>query len=1389
MKGSAVRKIAIDDVERARQAWHGGAGGQARKLLNRHLERFPRDTRALHLRAMVALGQGAHDEAIELMGKAVALEPDNPDFWCDYGTALHGKGEREPAREAYLRALALRADHLDAVFNLANVLRELKQLKDALQFYSALLERNPDYRHAWNNTGLALLDLGHLEEARKCFAREIELDSTNVNAYVNLGHVLRELGRVEDAIAIYRQGLALSPRYPELHLNLGVALTTLGEVRAAATHLREALKLRPGYDTAHHSLIFTLDFDAQVTTRMQQEARRAWYRECVQAKGQRPGQPLRDTGADRRLRVGYVSADFRVTSAAMTFSPMLFHYDREKFEVYCYSNSVHEDRLTERIRGQCAGYRFIGGMTDAQAARQISQDRIDILVDLSGHMQGNRLGLFARKPAPLQITAWGYANGSGVAEMDYILADANYLPDDDIAHFAERRLDVPSVIPYHPFETLPQLPALPVAIDAPLRLGCFSRWQKLSGETLSLWAEVLTRLPEAELVLKASQELDQRGIDGMRSKFVALGVDPARIRFLPRGGWVSHLESFAQIDIQLDPYPHGGGISLLDGLAMGVPSLTLEGSTPPARLGSSLLRAVGVGEGWIARSREEYLELAARCSTQCQALRAQRHVLREKLLNSSVGDTGRYAGAVEQAYLRAWRDRVPALEAGREQALCAARDALLRSDPTSANAALQPLLEGCTESAEVLQLAGVAAMQVGASESALAYFRRALSLDPDCAEGWVNQGVLLTQNGRIEEAIAAMQRAIELQPEQPEHHYNLGCAWLKIGDRAQAGSCFERVIALRPEHALATNNLGVLKELAGDAESAERLFRRALQLQPDNGALCANVGRLLVEREAFEEAIPYFERALLLKPDLHWLRYELAVWYERLGYHGRLPTLWKDPFKPGTALPSAKPGSAFDARIFARITGLIRASHARSGHAPAELSGDLLEICGRLMEIDHPAKNLLLDEAIALDPGNPKAYQSAGISLHHDGEYAAAAMRWQQGLRQRDALAREADVLEHPHRVLDTSWYMAVGHMQLLDIYLKSVELGMRPRKTLWMLRTKHHKVPNQAYLDYWRPWIRMDAEVRGSSNLPSIAHATGLPQNKLGLITDHFFADRVEGRHELWHMEFAADVQRRWEARGAGPLLQLSPQDMAFGRETLERMGVPQDAWFVCVHVREPGFWGKWDRFHPSIRNARIDDYQMAIDQIVARGGWVIRMGDRSMAPLSAREGVVDYAHSPHKSERMDVFLCGAARLFVGVNSGISLLPPTFGVPCLLTNFVPISIPFPYGRDRMLPKLFRSNRDGRLVTFAQMFECRVANAQFARHVPDWMTPVDNDPADIAEAVNEMLDENEGKLSVDECQASLAFRTRYDDILRAQGNFIGSPLGGRFLQRYEALLR
>jgi putative glycosyltransferase (TIGR04372 family) len=338
------------------------------------------------------------------------------------------------------------------------------------------------------------------------------------------------------------------------------------------------------------------------------------------------------------------------------------------------------------------------------------------------------------------------------------------------------------------------------------------------------------------------------------------------------------------------------------------------------------------------------------------------------------------------------------------------------------------------------------------------------------------------------------------------------------------------------------------------------------------------------------------------------------------------------------------------------------------------------------------------------------------------------------------------------------------------------------------LLRVAGQKPTNQTYLDYWQKYVEMPAVDEQGSNIEAVAKLTGVRPGDFSQITEPLWATRLASGRTLWHMEFAAAVQREWEAGGGAPLLALSEQDEAFGRATSTQLGLPERAWFVCFHVREPGFWWKWNRFHGSTRDADVETYLQAMQAIVARGGRVVRMGDASMKRLPAMPGVIDYAHSEHKSERMDVYLSARCRFFVGVNSGLSFLPSTFGRPCVLTNFTPISVPFPYTADITIPKLMRRRGADRFMTIEELFASGLADAQFQNRIPEDVEVIDNDPQEISDAVLEMLEELDGNLAAADREEVQKLRARFDAVVRSHEGFLGSRIGGRFLLRHRSLL-
>ena len=352
--------------------------------------------------------------------------------------------------------------------------------------------------------------------------------------------------------------------------------------------------------------------------------------------------------------MGYVSADFRRHSAYYAFSPVILRHDRNALEVVCYSGVKLEDDATARLRQAAHEWRSTLGVSDEALADQIRRDRIDILVDLSGHSAGNRLLVFARKPAPVQVTAWGHATGTGLETIDYFLADPVMVPQEERSLFAEEVIDLSCVLCYEPPDYLPEVSPLPALGARPFTFGCINRIEKISDRVIGLWGRILAELPEAQLLLKDRVCDDARVRQQLLQRLAAAGIAAERVRILGHSRHPEHLKIFHEVDLGLDPFPHGGGISTTEALWMGVPVVTLSGSTVASRLSASILTALGM-QDWIARSDEEYVRIAVQAARDLPGLARLRGELRPRLAASMVGDVQRYTRSVEAAFRAMWR--------------------------------------------------------------------------------------------------------------------------------------------------------------------------------------------------------------------------------------------------------------------------------------------------------------------------------------------------------------------------------------------------------------------------------------------------------------------------------------------------------------------------------------------------------------------------------------------------------------------------------------------------------------------------------------------------------------------------------------------------------------
>ena len=542
-----------------------------------------------------------------------------------------------------------------ALYREGVALEERHRFDDAESRYRRAVELDPDFAKAHNNLGVLLEFRGCDAEAADCYRRAAAVDPALPQPRVNFGNLLRRTGDLDAAVENYRVALALDLANVEAQDNLGNVLLERGEHAAArAAHLLAA-QLAPDSEVVASNLLSCDNYSAIVSPRDKFLAHVAWGRKFAEplAAVFEPWTNLPEPG--RRLRIGYVSPDFRLHAMSYFIEPLLQLADPRAFELFCYSNWHRTDAVTARFRTLVPHWRDIAAMGDDDVVRLIRQDEIDLLVDLAGHTSGSRLLVFARKPAPVQLTFMGYVNTTGVSAIDFRITDAVADPPGlSESRYTERQLRLPvSLFGYRPPDDAPAVGALPALANGFPTFGSFNNLAKITSAVIETWAQLLVRSPEARLIMfGVPQGETQRRL---RASFAGHGVDPARLELQVRTGFADFLRAHNRVDIALDPYPFNGGATTCHALWMGVPTVTLAGDVFAGRTGLSLLNAIGLPE--LAASDENgYIEVAAALAADLPRLGALRAGLRERMRNSPVGDLPRFVAAMEKLYRGAWQD-------------------------------------------------------------------------------------------------------------------------------------------------------------------------------------------------------------------------------------------------------------------------------------------------------------------------------------------------------------------------------------------------------------------------------------------------------------------------------------------------------------------------------------------------------------------------------------------------------------------------------------------------------------------------------------------------------------------------------------------------------------
>jgi protein O-GlcNAc transferase len=660
---------------------------EAESGYRRILAASPDHPDALHLLGVLEQQRGKLDEAVALFERAIRGKPRAAAFHRNLGTALFSLGKTAEAEKHHRLALSLNPDFPEAHHSLAEALRTRQQFVEAEAHYRKALALRPSFAFAQNGLGLCLAAQGRFAEAEAAYraslsadgkfhqasvnlARALELqrrpkeaeeeykralaiDPVSLAANVNLGNLLKEEGRTTDAQAAYKVALRHHPNNPAAHNNIANLYKDQGLVAKALEHFRHAISLDPRFGAAHHNVLLTLHYIPGPTPEEIFAAHRDWGLRQVMKTA--PHTNTRDP--ERRLRIGYLSPDFRRHPVASFIEPVIAAHNRGQVEVFCYAAQLTPDRVTERIKTLPDHWREIGAMDPESAAALIRKDQIDVLVELAGHTANNRLFLCARKPAPVQASYLGYPDTTGLPAMDFRITDAVADPAGAERFAVERLVRLPGChLCFRPSDEAPEVGSPPLRREGRVTFGSFNMLAKMNPPLLARWAKILAAVPDSRLVLKAAPFKDESTRRHFHAIFQGNGIAPERVelrRHLPKAG--DHFALYNEIDVALDTDPYNGVTTTCEALWMGVPVVTRRGQIHVSRVASSLLTAIGMTDT-IVESEDEYVARAVALAAAPDKLEEMRKSLRPRMAASPLVDAKAFTQKLEAGYRAIWRD-------------------------------------------------------------------------------------------------------------------------------------------------------------------------------------------------------------------------------------------------------------------------------------------------------------------------------------------------------------------------------------------------------------------------------------------------------------------------------------------------------------------------------------------------------------------------------------------------------------------------------------------------------------------------------------------------------------------------------------------------------------
>jgi predicted O-linked N-acetylglucosamine transferase (SPINDLY family) len=690
-----MAKIAIQQaIEAAAKLQMAGRFQEAENLCNQVLAEQPNHPNALHVLAVVMHQTNRNSQAIDLIQRAVARKTTDPEFRNSMGVIYMNARRPQEAMDAFRHALKLHPNFPGALTNLANLLLDAGNWQEAATCARKAIALAPRLTEAYSLLGAACFIGGQINESIAASQKALSMDPNSYQALGNLGNSMMVSGRIDEAIAIYRQTVAkhpkaaggwsnlgnalqqramtdealkalleavkLDPNLADAHNNLGNVYKDLAQMEAACEEYYKAIALRPQMSTFHSNLVYAMWFCQHFTAEQIYLESKKWADFLAEPLTRAAAPHHNERNPNKRIRIGYVSSDFRDHPVGRLISPLLANHDRTKFEVILFSGVSRPDAVTQRIYSWVDKVLNTRDASDEGLANAIRKEQCDICVDLTLHMGGSRMPAFARKPAPVLITYLAYCATSGMQAMDYCVSDANLDPpppgateqDTFSPVHSERILRLnrcywcytisPEAPPVNP------LPALQRGFPT---FGSLNSFTKLNPGVIEVWCRLMRELPTSRLFMVVPGG-PQRQLE-VAQIFARQGIETHRLSMSDITPFYIYFRHFLDVDVVLDPYPYNGGTTTMDALLMGVPVVTLEGKWATARAGVTLMKNVGHPE-WIAQTADQYIQIAKDLVSDLPRLNQLRQSLRGRMISSPLMDGNGFARDMEAAYRRAW---------------------------------------------------------------------------------------------------------------------------------------------------------------------------------------------------------------------------------------------------------------------------------------------------------------------------------------------------------------------------------------------------------------------------------------------------------------------------------------------------------------------------------------------------------------------------------------------------------------------------------------------------------------------------------------------------------------------------------------------------------------